>query len=123
MKGLDRVFIIGTLLLIVGIVFAFMINDIGIKEWILLSLILVLGFVAGVIQGRVIFLNRIEKMTKSKMKFWIVGTLIIFVALKVSINLFIPSYIATDGKGILLSIVFVIGGLFIGRSLYSLRHQ
>lgn len=122
-KGLDRVIIIGTLLLIIGIVFAFMVSDIGIKEWTLLLLITVLGFVAGVIQGRVVFLNKIKKMSKGKMKFWIVGVLIVFVALKVSMNIFIPSYISTDGKGILLSIVFVIGGLFIGRSFYSRLHR
>lgn len=52
------------------------------------------------------------------MKLWIVGILIVFVALKVAMNILIPSYLATSGNGIWLSIVFVIGGLLLGRSFY-----
>ncbi|MFD0716953.1 hypothetical protein [Paenibacillus sp. GCM10027626] len=122
MKGLDRIFLIGAMLLVVGVAWALTINDIGTKEWILLLSIIVLGFIAGLIQGRAILLHKRDKMGEGKMKFWIVGTLIVFVALKVAMNIVIPSYIANDGIGILVSIIFVIGGLFIGRSFYSRLH-
>ncbi len=36
MKGLDRTVFIGTMLLVIGVVWAFMLNGIGTKEWILL---------------------------------------------------------------------------------------
>ncbi|MCM3270852.1 hypothetical protein [Paenibacillus elgii] len=119
MKGLDRTFLIGAMLLVIGVVWAFTLNGIGTKEWILLLAVTVLGIAAGVVQGRVIFLNKRGQIGSGKMKLWIVGTLIVFVALKVAMNMLIPSYLATSGNGIWLSIVFVIGGLLLGRSFYS----
>lgn len=119
MKVLDRTFSIGAMLLVIGVVWAFMLNGIGTKEWILLLSVTVLGIVAGVVQGRLLFLNKRGQIGSGKMKLWIVGILIVFVALKVAMNILIPSYLATSGNGIWLSIVFVIGGLLLGRSFYS----
>ncbi|PUA38292.1 hypothetical protein C8Z91_15650 [Paenibacillus elgii] len=119
MKVLDRTFSIGAMLLVIGVVWAFTMDGIGTKEWILLLLVTVLGIVAGVVQGRLLFLNKRGQIGSGKMKLWIVGILIVFVALKVAMNILIPSYLATSGNGIWLSIVFVIGGLLLGRSFYS----
>ncbi|UKS27957.1 hypothetical protein LOZ80_03120 [Paenibacillus sp. HWE-109] len=119
MKALSRIFLIGALLISVGVVWAFTMNAIGTKEWILLLLGTVLGIIAGMVQARVIFLNKRGQIGSGKMKLWIVGTLIVFVALKVTINISIPSYIATSESGIYLSIVLAIGGLLLGRSYYS----
>ncbi|KEQ21955.1 hypothetical protein [Paenibacillus tyrfis] len=119
MKGLDRTFFIGAMLLVIGVVWAFTMNGIGTKEWILLLSVTVLGIAAGVVQGRLIFLNKRGQIGSGKKTLWIVGILIVFVALKVAMNILIPSYLATSGNGIWLSIVFVIGGLLLGRSFYS----
>ncbi|NEN85951.1 hypothetical protein [Paenibacillus elgii] len=118
MKVLDRTFSIGAMLLVIGVVWAFTMDGIGTKEWILLLLVTVLGIIAGVVQGRLLFLNKRGQIGSGKMKLWIVGILIVFVALKVAMNILIPSYLATSGNGIWLSIVFVIGGLLLGRSFY-----
>ncbi|TQR41184.1 hypothetical protein C7Y44_26335 [Paenibacillus popilliae] len=119
MKRLDSIFLVGLLLLIAGVVWAFTMNGIEAKEWILLLSGTVLGIVAGMIQGWVLFLNKRGQMGSGKMKLWIVGTLIVFVALKVTINISFPSYLATSESGTWVSIVFAIGGLLLGRSLYS----
>ncbi|WP_268627562.1 hypothetical protein [Paenibacillus alvei] len=74
-------------------------NGIGAKEWTLLLSGTVLGIVAGMIQGWVLFLNKRGQMGSGKMKLWIVGTLIVFVALKVTINISFPSYLATSENG------------------------
>lgn len=119
MKGIDRTFLIGTLLLIVGVLWAFTMNAIGTKEWILLLSGTILGIIAGMVQGWVLFLNKRGQIGSRKKILWIVGTLIVFVALKVTINISIPSYLATSENGIWVSIVFAIGGLLLGRSFYS----
>ncbi|KZE77056.1 hypothetical protein AV654_22450 [Paenibacillus elgii] len=58
MKLLDRTFSIGAMLLVIGVVWAFTMDGIGTKEWILLLLVTVLGILAGVVQGRLLFLNK-----------------------------------------------------------------
>ncbi|WP_018754264.1 hypothetical protein [Paenibacillus terrigena] len=119
MKGLGRIFLIGTLLLIVGVLWAFTMNGIGTKEWILLLSGTILGIIAGMVQGWVLNLNKRGKIGSGMKIFGIVGAIILLVALKVTINISIPSYLATSENGIWVSIVFAIGGLLLGRSYYS----
>ncbi|OZB95528.1 hypothetical protein CJP46_17170 [Paenibacillus sp. XY044] len=118
MKGLNRTLIIGSVLLIAGVVWGLTMNGIGMIEWILLLLGMMLGIVAGMIQGWVLLLNKRGQIGSGKRTFWIVGTLIVLVALKVTINIAFPTYIATSGSGIWLSVVFAVGGLLLGRSYF-----
>ncbi|MBB6731500.1 hypothetical protein [Cohnella zeiphila] len=119
MKGLGRTRLIGTVLLLAGVVWALTMKGIGTEEWFLLLSGTVLGVVAGMIQGWILLLRDRRQIGSGKMKLWITGILIVFIALKVTINMTIPSYLATSENGIWVSIVFAIGGLLIGRSFYS----
>ncbi|MFC5407649.1 hypothetical protein [Cohnella soli] len=119
MNGLNRMFLIGALLLIVGVVWAFTMNGIGAKEWSLLLVGTAMGIIGGIIQAKVIFLKNRGKIGSSKMKMWITGTILVFVAVKVALNTIIPTYLATNIDGIWVSIVFAVGGFLLGRSYYS----
>ncbi|MCM3294207.1 hypothetical protein M3661_29410 [Paenibacillus sp. MER 180] len=119
MKRLDSIFLVGLLLLIAGVVWALTMNGIGAKEWILLLSGTILGILAGVFQGWMLKLNKRGKIGSGMKIFGIVGAIILLVALKVTINISIPSYLATSESGIWVSVVYAIGGLLLGRSLYS----
>lgn len=116
---MKKIFLIGLILLIVGIVWAFAMNGIGTLEWLLLLFGFVIGILAGVIQGWAIAREKRGLIGPGKRKLLLVGTIIVFIALKVSINVAVPSYIATSANGIWLSIVIAVDGLLLGRSLYS----
>ncbi|WP_313731702.1 hypothetical protein [Cohnella nanjingensis] len=118
MKKWDKTFFIGSVLLVVGIVWAMTTNRIGTTEWMLLLVGVVLGILAGVVQGWAIAQKEQGKIKSGMRIFYIVGTVIVLVALKVTLNIAFPSYIATSQIGIWLSIVFAIGGLLLGRALY-----
>lgn len=119
MKKLDKIFFIGLMLLIFGVVWAIATNSIGKIEWMLLLVGVVIGILAGMIQGWAISQKELGKIGSGKRIFYVVGTLIVFVALKVTLNIMIPSYLATSQIGIWLSVMFAIGGLFLGRALYA----
>ncbi|MFB7142737.1 hypothetical protein ACFCYN_24385 [Gottfriedia sp. NPDC056225] len=118
MKRLDRSFLIGALLLIIGVVWAFMMSGVKGLEWLLLLSGIVLGILAGIVQGWAIARSKLEKIGRGKKTLWVIGTIIILVVLKVAINVSIPSYLATSQLGICLSIVFAVSGLLLGRSFY-----
>ncbi|MED1624868.1 hypothetical protein [Bacillus pseudomycoides] len=117
---LDKIFFIGTMLLIVGIVWSIATNSIGTTEWMLLLVGVVLGILAGMAQGWAIAQKEQGKIGMGKRNLYVVVTLIVFVALKVTLNITIPSYLAISQVGLWLSIIFAVGGLFLGRALYSL---
>ncbi|MEC0242360.1 hypothetical protein P4H66_21360 [Paenibacillus dokdonensis] len=119
MKRLDKIFSIGLMLLFVGVVWAIATNRVGKIEWMLLLVGVVIGMLAGMIQGWAIAQKELGKIGSGKRVLYVVGTLIVFVALKVTLNIMIPSYLATSQIGIWMSVVFAIGGLFLGRALYS----
>ncbi|WP_136605033.1 hypothetical protein [Paenibacillus dokdonensis] len=119
MKRLDKILFIGLTLLIAGIVWAIATNSIGKIEWMLLLVVVVIGMLAGMIQGWAIAQKELGKIGSGKRVLYVVGTLIVFVVLKVTLNIMVPSYLATSQIGIWMSVVFAIGGLFLGRALYS----
>ncbi|PEJ39840.1 hypothetical protein [Bacillus pseudomycoides] len=117
---LDKTFFIGAMLLIVGIVWSIATNSIGTTEWMLLLVGAVLDILAGMAQGWAIAQKEQGKIRTGKRNLYVVVTLIVFVALKVTLNITIPSYLAISQVGLWLSIIFAVGGLFLGRALYSL---
>lgn len=119
MKSFDRLLLIGSILILVGIVWAFMMNGIGTLEWMLLLSGIVLGILAGMIQGWAVARKKRGNIGSGKMILWVVGAIIVLIAVKVAINVLIPSHLATTDSGIYLSIVYAIGGLLLGRSIYS----
>lgn len=119
MKSFDRLLLIGSILIIVGIVWAFIMNGIGTLEWTLLLSGIVLGILAGMIQGWAVARKKRRIIGSGKMILWVIGAIVVLIAVKVAINVLIPSHLATTDNGIYLSIVFAIGGLLLGRSIYS----
>lgn len=119
MKRLNRIFLIGTILLIFGLAWAFTMNDMGTIEWVLLLSGIVFGILAGLIQGWAISQKKQGKIGSGIGALWVIGTIIVLIAVKVSLNIVVPSSLATSEQGIWLSIVVAIGGLLLGRSLYS----
>jgi len=119
MKGLDRAFLIGAILLIIGFVWAFMMKGMGTLEWILLLAGMILGLLAGLFQGWTIARKNRGQIGPGRMKLYIVAVIVVFIALKVYINISIPSYLATSESGIYLSVVFAVSGLLLGRYSYS----
>lgn len=122
MKKLNKIFLIGLMLFITGIVWAFTMNGIGTIEWMLLLSGIVLGILAGMIQGWAVARQKQGKIGSGLRTLWVIGTIIVLIALKVLLNILIPSYLATSESGIWLSVVFALGGLLLGRSFYS-RHR
>ncbi|PEL14394.1 hypothetical protein [Bacillus sp. AFS017336] len=118
MKRLDRSFLIGALLLIIGVIWGFMMSGVKGIEWLLLLSGIVLGILAGIVQGWSIARSKLGKIGRGKKTLWVIGTILILVVLKVAINVLIPSYLATSQLGIWLSIVFAVSGLLLGRSFY-----
>nr|WP_255654604.1 hypothetical protein [Cohnella sp. REN36] len=90
----------------------------GTTEWMLLLVGVVLGILAGMVQGWAIAQKEHGKIKSGMRIFYIVAVIIVLVALKVTLNIAFPSYIATSQIGTWLSIVFAIGGLLLGRAVY-----
>jgi hypothetical protein len=107
-------------MLILGGIWAYMMNKIGAIEWLLLLSGIILGMLTGGIQGWAIAREKRGEIGSGKKKLWVIGSIIILISLKVSLNILIPSYLALSESGIWLSILFAIGGLLLGRSLYTI---
>jgi hypothetical protein len=115
----DKTFLVGALLLLGGIVWAVTTGRVGTTEWLLLLVGAGLGIAAGMVQGWAIARKKEGKAGSGKRILYVAGTLIVFVALKVALNIAFPSYLATSLIGTWLSIVIAVGGLFIGRAAYA----
>lgn len=118
-KKSNQVFFIGALLLIAGIVWAIAMNRVGTTAWILLLVGVVIGILAGFIQGWAIRQQEQGKIGPGKRATYIVGAIVLLVAVKVALNILFPSYIATSQSGIWLSVVIAVGGLLLGRAWYD----
>ncbi|MFD4705613.1 hypothetical protein ACFWM3_12145 [Gottfriedia sp. NPDC058432] len=120
MKKLNTLFFIGVLMLILGGIWAYQMNKIGAIEWLLLLSGIIMGILTGIIQGWAITREKRGEIGSGKRKLWVIGSIIILISLKVSLNILIPSYLALSESGIWLSIIFAIGGLLLGRSLFTI---
>ncbi|NBD25111.1 hypothetical protein [Paenibacillus glycinis] len=119
MKRAGRTFLVGAVLLIVGFAWALTMNGLGTLEWALLLTGIALGVLAGTIQGWAVARKRRGTTGSGKMLLWVSGTIVSLIVVKVAINILIPSNLATEESGLYLSIVFAVGGLFLGRGAYS----
>ncbi|MFF2875554.1 hypothetical protein ACFVR2_04450 [Gottfriedia sp. NPDC057991] len=120
MKKFNTLFFIGILMLILGVIWAYKMNKIGAIEWLLLLSGIIFGILTGIIQGWAIAREKRGEIGSGKRKLWVIGSIIILISLKVSLNILIPSYLALSESGIWLSIIFAIGGLLLGRSLFTI---
>jgi|GEM_PF-5931354 len=119
MKRSSQTWLIGALLLMAGIVWAIATNRVGTTAWILIAVGVVIGILAGIIQGWAIHQQERGKIGPGKRAAYIVGAIVLLVAVKVALNVMFPTYIATNQSGIWLSVVFAVGGLFLGRAWYG----
>ncbi|WP_231392042.1 MULTISPECIES: hypothetical protein [unclassified Paenibacillus] len=115
---LNKTFVVGIILILIGIAWGLLLDGIGMREWLLLLSGIVLGIIAGLVQRWAVVRQRLGLITPDKKRLWIIGVIVVLVIVKVAINVFIPSYLATSNSGIYLSIVYAIGGLLLGHALY-----
>lgn len=115
---LNKTFAVGIILILIGIAWGLLLVGIGMLEWLLLLSGIVLGIIAGLVQRWAITRQRLGLITPDKKRLWIIGVIVVLIVVKVAINVFIPSYLATSNSGIYLSIVYAVGGLLLGHALY-----
>ncbi|WP_231506500.1 hypothetical protein [Paenibacillus sp. UNC451MF] len=115
---LNKTFAVGIILILIGIAWGLLLVGIGMLEWLLLLSGIVLGIIAGLVQRWAIARQRLGLITSDKKRLWIIGVIVVLIVVKVAINVFIPSYLATSNSGIYLSIVYAVGGLLLGHALY-----
>lgn len=122
LKGINKFLLIGVILLIVGCIWAFVSNRIGLVEWLLLLSGILLGIFVGMVQRWAVNREKRGEMKRGIKTLWVTGTIIVLIFLKVTLNIVFPSYLATSMAGIWLSIIFAIGGLLLGHSIYYRKH-
>ncbi|WP_282942954.1 hypothetical protein [Paenibacillus sp. RC67] len=115
---MNKTFAVGIILILIGIAWGLLLVGIGMLEWLLLLSGIVLGIIAGLVQRWAITRQRLGLITPDKKRLWIIGVIVVLIVVKVAINVFIPSYLATSNSGIYLSIVYAVGGLLLGHALY-----
>lgn len=123
MRRIDKMFLFGTILLVIGIVWIIAMQSIPVLEWALLLTGIVLGILAGFVQRWAIIRQKRGHIGRVKRTVWVVGTVVILVTFKVALNILLPTPLATTGNGICLSIIVAIGGLLLGHSLYLRLHK